>query len=48
MCVLRRQDSVQSLSVAEIRKQGAGGCILAEHVLAELAFKLGKAPKYGA
>ncbi|KAL3154342.1 hypothetical protein ABBQ32_013824 [Trebouxia sp. C0010 RCD-2024] len=43
-----RQDNVQTLSSSEIRMHGGGGCILAEHVLPELAYKLGRAAKYGA
>lgn len=39
---------VQKLSLSEARLQGGGGCILAEQILPELAYKLGKAPKYGA
>lgn len=43
-----RCDNVQSLSLTDIVKHGGGCCILAEHILPELAYKLGRAAKYGA
>lgn len=43
-----RRDRVQSLNFADIARSGGGGCILAERMLPEVAYKLGKAPKYGA
>lgn len=39
---------MQTLSPSEFRVHGGGGCILAEHVLPELTYKLGRAAKYGA
>jgi hypothetical protein len=44
----RRRDGAARLSAAEAAARGGGGCILLERVLPELAFKLGRAPKYGA
>ena len=46
--ILCRRDHVQSLSSSDIMMHGGTGCILAEHVLPELAYKLGRAAKYGA
>ena len=43
-----RKDRVQTFHVAEIEAKGGGGCILAERMLAEIAYKIDKAPKYGA
>ncbi|KAA6424450.1 MAG: hypothetical protein FRX49_05662 [Trebouxia sp. A1-2] len=43
-----RCDNVRSLSLTDIMKHGGGCCILAEHILPELAYKLGRAAKYGA
>ena len=43
-----RCDNVCGLSLPDIVKNGGGCCILAEHILTELAYKLGRAAKYGA
>jgi hypothetical protein len=43
-----RRDGVARLTLGEVRARGGGGAILAERVLPELAYKLGRAPKYGA
>jgi hypothetical protein len=43
-----RRDGVARLVLGEVRARGGGGAILAERVLPELAYKLGRAPKYGA
>lgn len=43
-----RRDKVQKLSLSDIVATGGGCCILAEHILPELAYKLGRAAKYGA
>ena len=42
-----RRDAVSAVCAAEVAAQGGRGVILADDVLAELAFKLGRAPKYG-
>ncbi len=34
--------------MGEVQRRGGGGCVLGQHVLAEVAYKLGRAPKYGA
>ncbi|KAL4423937.1 hypothetical protein ABPG75_001238 [Micractinium tetrahymenae] len=43
-----RVDAAAALDLAEVRAHGAAGCILAERLLPEVAYKLGRAPKYGA
>ncbi|GAB4814971.1 hypothetical protein N2152v2_002017 [Parachlorella kessleri] len=43
-----RKDAVQKLDVEEVLERGGGGCILAQRLLPEVAYKLGRAPKYGA
>lgn len=43
-----RRDRVAALDPAEVARHGGGGAILAERMLPELAYKLGRAPKYGA
>lgn len=43
-----RSDHVKSVNIDEIAKNGGHGVLLAEHMIQELAFKLGRAPKYGA
>ena len=43
-----RRDSARLFSYEEVSKWGAGGQILLERLLPELAFKLGRASKYGA
>jgi hypothetical protein len=43
-----RRDDVQRFTEAEIVAKGANGNIAADHFVPELAFKLGKTPKYGA
>lgn len=51
-CVMRcfdcRRDSARVFSYEEVSKWGAAGQILLERLLPELAFKLGRASKYGA
>ena len=48
VCTFCRKDAVQKLDVGEVLERGGGGCILAERLLPEVAYKLGRAPKYGA
>lgn len=43
-----RRDGVRGVSLADTRRRGGGGCILAERLLPEIAYKLGRAHKYGA
>jgi hypothetical protein len=43
-----RRDRVTSLDAAAVSQRGGGGCILVERVLPEIAYKLGRAGKYGA
>lgn len=43
-----RRDEAVRLSAAEAATRGGGGCALLERLLPELAYKLGRAPKYGA
>ena len=43
-----RQDALRRLVPAEVQAQGGAGCCLAERLLPEVAYKLGRAPKYGA
>lgn len=43
-----RVDTASALDLAVIQAHGAAGCILAERLLPEVAYKLGRAPKYGA
>jgi len=43
-----RKDRVEELTVAAIEAKGGGGCILGERMLSEIAYKIDKAPKYGA
>ncbi len=43
-----RRDTVTQLDVDVIAKQGGQGCMVAGCLLAELAYKLGRASKYGA
>jgi hypothetical protein len=42
-----RRDNVCRLGVRECRDEGAVGCILAERLLWEVAYKMGRASKYG-
>lgn len=44
----RRQDDVNKLHLGSICERGGAGCILAERMVAEIAYKIGRAPKYGA
>jgi hypothetical protein len=39
---------VDELHLAAIEATGGGGCILGERMLFEIAYKIDKAPKYGA
>ena len=41
-------DGAAALDLAAVQAQGAAGCILAERLLPEVAYKLGRAAKYGA
>lgn len=43
-----RKDRVEELNVAAIEAKGGGRCILGERMLFEIAYKIDKAPKYGA
>ena len=43
-----REDEATRFFEQEIRARGGGGCILAQHLLPELAYKFGRAAKYGA
>lgn len=43
--VVRRDEAA---ALGEAAARGAGGVILAERLLPEVAYKLGRAPKYGA
>jgi hypothetical protein len=43
-----RVDACRQLSLAECSQRGGAGAILAERLLPELAYKMGRAPKYGA
>jgi len=43
-----RRDYVEKFTEAEVKAKGANGAIATEHFMGELAFKLGKTPKYGA
>lgn len=43
-----RQDRVERFNIDEMKAQGAYGCMLASCWLKEMAFRLGKAKKYGA
>ena len=45
---MRRRDAVECLELGEVKRRGGGGCILAARLLPEVAYKLGRAPKYGA
>lgn len=45
---IMRRDEVQTLCLKDIILRGGAGVILAERVLWELAYKVGRAPKYGA
>jgi hypothetical protein len=43
-----RRDGVQSiLEVGVVGREGGGGSVLAEHLVPEIAYKIGRAPKYG-
>jgi hypothetical protein len=42
-----RRDNVRRLGVQECRDEGAAGCILAERLLWEVAYKMARASKYG-
>eukprot|EP00884_Botryococcus_braunii_P022256 jgi/Botrbrau1/8714/Bobra.0311s0025.1 len=42
-----RKDHVELVSVREARERGSAGCILADRLLPELAYKMGRASKYG-
>lgn len=44
----RRVDRACKLDLEHIRAHGAAGCIPADRLLPEVAYKLGRAPKYGA
>lgn len=48
MIAYSRRDHVTDFSLDAVRASGGNGCILAERLMPELAFKLGFAPKYGA
>ena len=48
MCVTNRRDRVEELSLTSIAARGGGKCILAERMLHEIAYKIDRAPKYGA
>jgi hypothetical protein len=44
-----RRDGVQSIiEVGVVGREGGGGSVLAEHLVPEIAYKIGRAPKYGA
>ncbi|KAG0493426.1 hypothetical protein HPP92_004420 [Vanilla planifolia] len=43
-----RRDKVQAFSFEEFKENGANLAMLSDHFLHEIAFKLWKAPKYGA
>lgn len=43
-----RIDDVRRLGLAEVVAAGGARCVLAERLLPEVAYKLGRAPKYGA
>ncbi len=43
-----RVDACRQLSLAECSQRGGAGAILAERLLPELAYKMARAPKYGA
>eukprot|EP00004_Rigifila_ramosa_P025748 TRINITY_DN7785_c0_g1_i1.p2 TRINITY_DN7785_c0_g1~~TRINITY_DN7785_c0_g1_i1.p2 ORF type:complete len:268 (+),score=63.83 TRINITY_DN7785_c0_g1_i1:97-900(+) len=43
-----RLDGCQHFTEAEIEARGAAGALLADYAVAEVAFKLGQTPKYGA
>lgn len=43
-----RRDKATRCSVAECLSKGGMGCILADRLIPEIAYKLGRAPKYGA
>ncbi|KAL4434842.1 hypothetical protein ABPG77_005369 [Micractinium sp. CCAP 211/92] len=43
-----RVDGAAALCLEEVQARGAAGCVLAERLLPEVAYKLGRAPKYGA
>jgi hypothetical protein len=42
-----RKDNVDVVSVRACRERGGAACILAERLLPELAYKMGRASKYG-
>jgi len=48
LCQPYRVDAAAALDLSEVVQHGAGGCILAERLLPEVAYKLGRASKYGA
>lgn len=43
-----RVDDARRLELGHVRRCGGAGCILAERLLPEVAYKLGRALKYGA
>ncbi len=43
-----RRDRAEALSFDEVLLRGGLGATLVDHVLPEIAYKLGRAPKYGA
>ena len=43
-----RRDSAVGVGVQEALEKGVHGCILADRLLHEVAYKVAKAPKYGA
>eukprot|EP00743_Colponemidia_sp_Colp-15_P007176 GILK01007748.1.p1 GENE.GILK01007748.1~~GILK01007748.1.p1 ORF type:complete len:252 (+),score=26.31 GILK01007748.1:35-757(+) len=45
---LCRRDRVQRLFFTDVCTQGGDGVILAEHLMRQIAFRLGRMPKYGA
>ena len=46
--IICRRDRVQELNFESIQQLGGGKCILAERMLTELAYKINRAPKFGA
>ncbi len=44
----RRRDAVERLDLEEVQQRGGGGCMLVCRLLPEVAYKLGRASKYGA
>lgn len=43
-----RRDRAERMKLSEAHQRGGQGTILADRMLHEVAYKLGRAPKYGA